>query len=81
MIKKAYQKKISIKRKIYLLVFTFFFLFVQIIGYHCSKFGSSKLLDIKTYLFVLLVPIFYILFKILFNLFLLKLLFLLNQIV
>lgn len=68
MIKKAYQKKLSWKEKIYLLIFTFFFLFIQSIGYHCSKFGSSKLLDIKTYSFLLLMPIFYVLFKILFNL-------------
>lgn len=68
MIKRAYKKKISLKEKIFLFVFTFFFLFVQVIGYHCARFGSAKLLDVKTYCFLLFIPIFYFFFKILFNL-------------
>lgn len=68
MIKNALLKRIALKEKIFILLFTFFFLFIQTIGYHCSKFDSAKLSSFSTYLFILLIPIFYFIFKVLFNL-------------
>lgn len=67
MLKKILLKKISFKERLFLFLFTFLFLFIQIIGYNCSKVSSAKLSDIHTYLFLFLLPIFYFIFKVLFN--------------
>lgn len=67
MIKKILFKKTTILERIILFCFSFFFLFIQVIGYNCQKYDSSRLFDLKTYIFIIFVPLFYYIFKFLFK--------------